>query len=218
MDIGTSLYDYINAQIRTSIEHNLWNYINGPSLNLASLIPATQMPESTDQNSINILNRKFFEFLRSKEAYFITLLHRADFEDGMTNDAIAFIQQNYNANESVTCNWLNEIYGKSLHDKSVLCGILRIIAFLRIKNYEAMFIPMIIASLKDNAIECQEAALMLIEVLRTKECLDAINSTSFTSEWIKDYAQDIANDLKEELKNHANKEDKVNRLLGSGHN
>ena len=214
MDIGTSFYDYINAQIRSSIEQNLWNYVNGASLYFDSLIPKTQMPESTDQNSINILNKKFLDFLRSKEIYFVTLLHRVDFEDGMTNDAIAFILQNYQANESVTCNWLNEIYGKHQKDPLVLCGILRIIAFLRLKNAEAMFIPMIIASLKNDAVECQEAALMLIEVLRTKECLDAINSATFTSAWIQDYAQDIANDLKEELESYANQENQVDRMLG----
>lgn len=216
MDTGTSIYDYLYAQYKNSLENNLWNMqsnqVYDPWFNS---IPLFKLPESTDQNSINVQNKNFLDFLRSKESFFITLLHRSDFEDGMTNDAIIFIQQNVDANKSVTCNWLNEIYGKYLKDKLVLCGILRILAFLHIKDYESTFMPMIQASLKDDSIECQESALMLIEVIRSKECLDAIESTTFSSEWIKEYADSIASELKEELQNNANQKNQVNRVLGS---
>ena len=216
MDTGTSIYDYLYSQYKNSLENNFWNMQINPAFDTwFNNIPLFQMPESTDQNSINVQNKNFLDFLRSKESLFITLLHRSDFEDGMTNDAIIFIQQNVDANKSVTCNWLNEIYGKYLKDKLVLCGILRILAFLHITDYESTFIPMIQASLKDDSIECQEAALMLIEVIRSKECLDVIESTTFSSDWIKEYADSIVSELREELQNNVNQKNQVNRVLGS---
>lgn len=216
MDTGTSIYDYLYAQYKNSLENNLWNMQINPAFDTwFNNIPLFKMPESTDQNSINVQNKNFLDFLRSKESFFITLLHRSDFEDGMTNDAIIFIQQNIEANKSVTCNWLNEIYGKYLKDKLALCGILRILAFLRITDYESTFMPMIIASLKDDSTECQESALMLIEVIRSKECLDAIESTTFSSDWIKEYADSIVSELREELQNNVNQKNQVNRVLGS---
>lgn len=216
MDTGTSIYDYLYSQYKNSLENNFWNMQINPAFDTwFNNIPLFQMPESTDQNSINVQNKNFLDFLRSKESLFITLLHRSDFEDGMTNDAIIFIQQNVDANKSVTCNWLNEIYGKYLKDKLVLCGILRILAFLHITDYESTFMPMIIASLKDDSTECQESALMLIEVIRSKECLDVIESTTFSSDWIKEYADSIVSELREELQNNVNQKNQVNRVLGS---
>ena len=164
MGSGTSKYDYFINQYLYSIEKEPWKYQNMLSSENVyySILLERNIPESTSQKSINYQNNEFFDFLRSKEEYFITILHRCDFEDGMKNDAIVFIQQNLRQNESVTCNWLNEIYGKYLDDKLVLCGILRIVAFVRIRNYDSTFVPMILASLKDPSIDCQEAALMLI--------------------------------------------------------
>lgn len=205
MGIGTSARDYLIAQYLHSIEKNPWQLQNRlPLEDFYNLLFERNIPESTSQESINFHNNEFLEFLRSKEHYFITLLHRCDFEDGMSNDAIVFIQQNLRHNESVTCNWLNEIYGKYLTDKLVLRGILRIVAFVRINNYDSTFVPMILASLRDTSTDCQEAALMLIEVIRSKECLDALKETTFTSPWIKEYAEGIIKELTEELTQNAN--------------
>ena len=202
MDTGTSLYDYLqNQYIHTFLNKPwAWQYkLDLPTIPDFGDIKSNVIPESTDQSSINSQNDRYLKFLRSKESYFVTLLHRCDFEDGITNDAIEFACQNFNTNKSVTCNWFNEVYGRHLSDKLVLCGLLRILAYLRIKDYEDTFIPMIVASLNDESTECQEAALMLIEVIRSKECLDAVKSTKFQSAWINEYAESIVKDLIEEL-------------------
>ena len=201
MDTGTSIYDYLQNQYFDSFLTKQWAWQY--KLDLPTIMDFSDklniIPESTDQSSINSQNDRYLKFLRSKESYFVTLLHRCDFEDGITNDAIEFARQNFNTNKSVTCNWFNEVYGRQLSDKLVLCGLLGILAYLRIKDYEDTFIPMIVASLNDESTECQEAALMLIEVIRSKECLDAVKSTKFQSAWINEYAESIVKDLIEEL-------------------
>lgn len=207
MEIGTSTYDYILSQYKDVIERSNWrSQSNFPLDNvLYELLSKRNISESTNQTSINIQNFEFLQFLRSKEVYFITLLHRCDFEDGVINDSITFIQQNLQINKSVTCNWMNELYGKFIEDKLVLCGILRIIAFLHITHYESTFIPMILASLRDSSTDCQEAALMLIEVIRTPECIDAIKNTEFSSPWIKEYADNVLEELELEIGSNVNK-------------
>ena len=63
-----------------------------------------------------------------------------------------------------------------------------------------MFIPMVRSGLSDKSTLIQEAAIMIIEEWRTKECLDALERTELTSQWIKEYANSVINELKEELK------------------
>lgn len=208
MGTGTSEYDYFRSLVNAYIEQNAWRFSSDWNTNILYCllnVATADIPESTSQPNINLQNRKFLDFLRTKEAYFVTLLHRCDFEDGMSNDAIEFVRQNMHANESVTCNWLNEIYGRYQNDRQVLCGILRTVSFLHVRNYDATFTPMIIASLKDSSEECQEAALMLVETIRSKECLTAVRNTHFDSLWIKDYADNIVRELTDELESDADK-------------
>ena len=68
------------------------------------------------------------------------------------------------------------------------------------KGDENILLPMVLASLRsDNSAE-QEAAIMVIEEWRTKECLDAIsNVPRFSSDIIADYAKMVTDELKQEL-------------------
>ncbi len=182
------------------LEKNLWKLYGHIEFDYLLDLYSQDLPiQSTKQTAVNAQNLEFMKMLQSKEQLYVTLLHRCDFEDGMSNDAIAFVRKFIKENESVTCNWLNVVYGKHLKDKDVLCGILRTVSFLHIKNYDSTFVPMIKASLSDSSIECQEAALMLIETIRNKACLEAIETTDFSNDIIKEYAESIASELRNEL-------------------
>lgn len=211
MEIGTSLEDFVRAQLFEMIEKHPWQFQSqkesNVNSNLSLDIYSRDIPiQSTRQSVVNQQNLEFLEMLRSKENLYVTYLHRCGFEDGIKNDAIAFVEKFLKENESVTCNWLNEVYGRHLKDNLVLCGILRTVSFLHIKNYDYTFVPMIKASLSGGSIECQEAALMLIETIRNRACLEAIETTDFENDLVKEYAAGVANELRKELSINVAKE------------
>jgi len=60
---------------------------------------------------------------------------------------------------------------------------------------------MVKAGLSDSHSKTQEAALMVIEQWRTRNCLIAIETApSFNSSWLCDYAKQIESELNEELR------------------
>ena len=67
------------------------------------------------------------------------------------------------------------------------------------KGDETMLLPIVIAGLRSGISSEQEAALMVIEEWRTKECFAALKSVAFQSDWIADYAQMVKSELEEEL-------------------
>jgi len=62
-----------------------------------------------------------------------------------------------------------------------------------------MLLAIVIAGLRSGISSEQEAALMVIEEWRTKECYEVLKSVSFQSDWIADYAQIVKSELEEEL-------------------
>ena len=68
------------------------------------------------------------------------------------------------------------------------------------KGDENIMLPIVVAALRSGISVEQEAAIMVIEEWRTKECLDALLSVhSYASDIIEDYAMMVAGELKEEL-------------------
>ena len=102
-------------------------------------------------------------------------------------------------NKSATYNWLNDIYGRNHQDHALVEGLLRTLAMVTEKGDETMLLPIVIAGLRSGISSEQEAALMVIEEWRTKECFAALKSVAFQSDWIADYAQMVKSELEEEL-------------------
>ena len=140
------------------------------------------------------------EYLRTRTDEIANAIMHTEFEDGMDNDITLLIKSFARSNKSATYNWLGELYSKNVTKPSVLQGILRTLAMITEKGDENILLPMVLASLRsDNSAE-QEAAIMVIEEWRTKECLDAIsNVPRFSSDIIADYAKMVTDELKQEL-------------------
>ena len=65
---------------------------------------------------------------------------------------------------------------------------------------ENILLPVVVAGLRSGNSSEQEAAIMVIEEWRTKECLDALCIVpSFASEMIADYANMVKEELEKEL-------------------
>lgn len=156
--------------------------------------------ETTRVDDINKANHDYFEYLRTRTDEIANAISRTEFEDGMDNDVTLLIRAFAKKNKSATFNWLNELYSKNLNNPSIVQGILRSLAMITERGDENILLPIVVAGLRSGNSAEQEAAIMVIEEWRTKECLDAINSvTAFSSEMIADYAKMVTEELMEEL-------------------
>ena len=155
---------------------------------------------STGAVDVNKANQEYLDYLRTRTDEIANAIMHTEFEDGMDNDITLLIKSFARSNKSATYNWLDELYSKNVNRPSVLQGILRTLAMITEKGDENILLPMVLASLRsDNSAE-QEAAIMVIEEWRTKECLDAIsNVPRFSSDIIADYAKMVTDELKQEL-------------------
>ena len=155
--------------------------------------------ESTDSNDIERQNRKIFAQLQKYTPTFVRILKRTDFEDGMTNYVSDVVEDFIKSNSFVTYSWLATIYSSYQKDAVVLAGLLRIIE-LTIRNEDVdILLPIVKAGLADKSSMVQEAAIMVIEQWRTKNCLEALETSTFHSKMIEVYANQIIEELKEEL-------------------
>lgn len=155
--------------------------------------------DSTDTVDVNSINQEFFTFLSKYSQPFIHSLKLTDFEDGIDNLVTIEVREFVRRNLFVTYNWLNTIYSNNQKDSDVIAGLLRIIGMVVEQENSDMLLPIVIAGLANKNSKTQEAALMVIEQWRTKNCLDALQTTNFSSVWLKEYAKQIEVELIEEL-------------------
>ena len=156
--------------------------------------------ETTRIDDVNKANKEYLDYLRSRTDEIANAISRTEFEDGMDNDITLLIRSFAKKNKSATYNWLDELYSKNLNRPSIVQGILRSLAMITERGDENILLPIVVAGLRSGNSAEQEAAIMVIEEWRTKECLDAISSvTAFSSEIIADYAKMVREELKKEL-------------------
>ena len=67
------------------------------------------------------------------------------------------------------------------------------------KNDADIMLTLVTSGIASQHSEDQEAAIMVVEKWRTKECLEALLNTTFGSDWVKEYAMQVVEELKEEL-------------------
>ena len=156
--------------------------------------------ETTGVDDVNKANQEYLEYLRTRTDEIANAISRTEFEDGMDNDITILIKSFAKRNKSATYNWLDELYSKNLDNPSVVQGILRSLAMITERGDENILLPIVVAGLRSKNSAEQEAAIMVIEEWRTKECLNALRSvTSFSSEMITNYAKMVTDELSEEL-------------------
>lgn len=155
--------------------------------------------DSTNSKDINQLNEDFYRFLEKHIAVFVWTLKHTDFEDGIENAPIIEVKNYIGRNRFVTFSWLHSIYSNNQKDSDVIAALLRIIGMTVANEDYDKLLPLVKAGLSDNSSKAQEAAIMVIEQWRSKNCLDAIQTATFHSSWINEYAKQVEKELKKEL-------------------
>lgn len=199
LDVYLELYMSTLMQIQDGVHccnsdivpQNLENYSNG--------IVYTPVEESTDNCDINKINDEFQNKLRQKTQSFLRMLLKMDFEDGITNEAVEDVKYYISKNKAATILWLYELYSQNMKRADIISGLLRVISATISVDDCCKLIPIVKCGLSDNNPSVQESAIMVIEEWRTKECLDALRTTTYYSGWIKSYANKVAEEIEKEL-------------------
>lgn len=157
-------------------------------------------PFSTSTSDIFMLAEQRFKEKTPAISAFVNLLHHTAFEDGMSNEAIEIVKKLVGYDPFLTVAWLYSVYGSCQRDSVVIDALLRIIAFLEFpQSLSLCFIPMTRLAMLDASIHCQESAIMLCEVWRTKECLTLLQDAPIDDPLLKSYAESIIAELSQEL-------------------
>lgn len=160
---------------------------------------AISINEDTSASEINNANQHFRQYLDSQTKDFIRTLIWTDFEDGMENDVTRQVCEYMEQNRYVTYCWLNKIFNDNRSRPNITSGVLRTLAMVVNKNDADIMLSLVTSGISSQHSEDQEAAIMVVEKWRTKECLEALLNTTFGSDWVKEYAIQVVEELKEEL-------------------
>lgn len=163
--------------------------------------------DSTSTSTQRHKNLELLEEFNKKQAKFVYLLHHTNFEDGLENEATEFFGKFFEKDPCISLFWLSGVYTDNMTDIAVVEGILRIISLLDAVEYRKYILPLVKASFNDKNVEVQEAAIMVAEKWRNKMCLEALQTTSFASKWIQEYANQVIDELKEELADEISEDD-----------
>lgn len=200
-------YDLFNLGVQSLFS----NQLNKTSYNVFDFLLGDADSNSTSSKNVEIENKKHIDTLRRNESYFIQLLFNADFEDGNTNQAIEYIDNQLKLNSIATSNWIAEFFSKystpeatdNENSINIIYGLLRIIAYLNnhdcfdyIKGTLTLILRL---SLKINIPYLQEAGLMVIESWRSHDCLQILKEESFKDKYISKYADLLLQELIKEL-------------------
>ncbi len=154
---------------------------------------------NTSEVDINKENERFNSFLGSRSQDFIRSLIWTEFEDGVENEITRLVVEYVKRNKYVTYCWLYKLFNENRSNPVITSGLLRTLGMVVDIQDAGYLMTMVTAGLSSLHAEDQEAAIMVVEKWRTKECLDAMVNTSYGSPWIKEYASQVVHELKEEL-------------------
>ncbi len=154
---------------------------------------------STNDEDINKGNERFMKSLELQSQDFLRALVWTDFEDGMENEITNMIASYLEENRYVTFCWLNKIFNANRTRSNITSSLLRTLAMVVNKSDASIMLSMVTAGLASSHPDDQEAAIMVVEKWRTKECLEAMCNTTYGSDWLKEYAMQVIEELKEEL-------------------
>lgn len=148
---------------------------------------------------VNQLNYEDLEYFRSRSEEMVNAMANTDFEDGMDNDVTELMESYIRRNKFAAYIWLNELYGQNLKNLRFVEGLLRTIAMVTEKGDENSLMPIVVAGLRSQESSEQEAAIMVVEEWRTKECLQAMKTADFGDGWLKVYADKVMCEIEKEL-------------------
>lgn len=159
---------------------------------------------ASDISLENRLNRQRMDRFRTKfSVRFLQLLREQDFEYGIDTPADAFLRKCYAENESVSKEWLNQLFVENFNDVTVVLGVLRVLSHFEYMEVAPQGLTMALAALTHSNAEVRECGIRACENWGTLECLSVLKKVHCSESWLNDYLKLVIVDLEEELGRNA---------------
>lgn len=186
-----------------------------PNSSEISIVPATTATEERDpltggietaSSDLTIENRinakRMQRFKANFSARLLRLLKEQDFEYGVDTPADELVRECFKENESVTKEWLNQLFVESIDQYPVLIGILRVLSHFEYEEIFPQGPTIALAALVNSNAEVRECGIRAFENWGTIESLEVLKNTQCEEDWLKEYLQQVIIDLEEELENN----------------
>ena len=148
------------------------------------------------ENYLNIQRLK--KYRKKYNAEFLYLIEEQNCEYGIDSLADVFIRKRMQENETITKEWLNEIFIENYDSPIILIGILRVISHLEYNDIKPQGITMAISALSHINVEVRECGIRAFESWGTIDSLKILQELNYSEEWLRKYINQIVIDLKEE--------------------
>ncbi len=164
----------------------------------SDLLPAVEFDAEGTSSIENRLNRERMKKYRSEfEAAFLEVLRESDFEYGFESLADTFLARRLDENESVTREWLNDIFVRRFTEAAVASGILRVIAHMEYAKIYPEGVTIAIAALTHKNVEVREGGVRAFESWEIPEHVQLLRSVDFDDEWLREYCRRVADEIEE---------------------
>jgi len=159
---------------------------------------------SSDSSIENQLNAKRMQSLKSAfSAKLLQLLREQDFEYGVDTPADELVRKCFKENESITKQWLNDLFIQNFADQTIIIGILRVLSHFDYDDIAPQGPTIALAALTNSNAEIRESGIRAFENWCTLESLNVLKQVQCVEEWLNDYLQQVITDLTEELRGNA---------------
>lgn len=178
---------------------NNTNWVTYESNSEDRKVPFVLDNSETSSLAVRDANERDHQYFCQNEYKFLYTLRHSVFEDGCDNEATELFNSMLSRNKYVAIAWLYEFWCDHQDDSIVFKGIIRLIGRVSDKGYWKTLFSIVRNGFTDKDTEVQEAAIMVAESWRNKNCLEALKNTVYASPWIRNYANQIIEELTEEL-------------------
>jgi len=152
------------------------------------------------ENSIN--KQRLDRFRKEFSSNLFKCLKEQDFEYGVDTPADELVRKMLAKNESVTKEWLNELFVENFSDQVVIIGLLRVISHFYYQEVSPQGPTMALAALSNANAEVRECGIRAFENWSNMESLKVLKNIKCDEQWLNDYLQQVITDIEEELEEH----------------
>ena len=150
--------------------------------------------EST--SDANLINERFLSKLDADKEGIIYLMLHTSIEDGYDNEVVEYMRPYFNESKYMTLFWLYGLYAQYMSNQWVFAAILNLLSCLDVKQRDmSSMVSLVSNGLNSKYSIVQEAAIKVVEKWRSKECLEAMRQSTFSSSWMMSYAKRVIQEL-----------------------
>lgn len=150
---------------------------------------------SSKENELNDLRKIEME---KETSFFLSLLETTTFDDGITNEAIKYIESKMEVNKIVTREWLTDIFNDcyAKNNIEIVIKILKILSDYSLEQVKPNGQLMVLAAIKNKNRLVQASALSVLGHWMDKQTFEMIDNSCIESKWVQMIFDKISDQIK----------------------